>query len=203
MIVIGITGGVASGKSVVAQSLEDLGARAIRADQEGHAVLELAEVQQILRQSWGDDIFRADQTIDRAAIARRVFAPPPDGPRELAFLEQVTHPRIEQRLRALLRDARRAATSERIALDAALLHEAGWAKYCDWILFVDSPEQPRRERAARRGWSAADFAAREAAQWPLERKRRLADVVMTNSGTLPELWEQVTAFWRHLPKPVV
>jgi len=199
MIVIGITGGIASGKSVVTQVLKDWGAAVLDADREGHAVLAMPEVQRALRQRWGDAIWRPDRTLDRSAIAHRVFAPPPDGPRELDFLERITHPRIEARLLMTLENWKQAGQSHRVVLDAALLHEAGWAKYCDWILFVDCPSSQRRARAQKRGWSAAEFAAREAAQGSSAFKRRVADVIIINEGSVQQTKEQIASFWQSLP----
>src|SRR5690242_10742265 len=132
MKVVGLLGGVASGKSLVARQLVDLGAGLLDGDGAGHEVLRLPGVERLVRDRWGDAVFAADGSVDRRALARIVFAPPPDGPRELEHLEQITHPRITQRLReqiAVLAAQRRPAA----VLDAPVMFKAGWNEYCDFI----------------------------------------------------------------------
>jgi dephospho-CoA kinase len=79
------------------------------------------------------------------------------------------------------------------------MFEAGWDRECDIIVFVDSPRELRLQRARQRGWTEANFAAREAAQQTLESKRERADVVLDNSSTLEYLQAQVDKFWQSLP----
>ena len=197
MIVIGVVGGIASGKSLVAQQLAQLGAEVLNADRVGHQVLEEPEVRLALCERFGGSIVDKHGLIDRAAVARIVFAPPPDGPRELEFLEQVTHPRIKERLGQQLQEmAQRGA--EVAVLDAALLLRAGWHTFCDRIVFVDAPGPLRQQRAAERGWDLGQMARREAAQEPLEEKRRRADWVIDNSGPMEHTFSQVHAFWQSL-----
>jgi dephospho-CoA kinase len=197
MRVIGILGGVASGKSLVAKQLQELGAWVLDADRAGHEVLEEPEVRQALRGRWGEEVFHSWGEVDRAAIARIVFGPPPRGPRELSFLEQLTHPRIGARLRRQADDARRQGATA-VVLDAALMLEAGWDDQCDTILFVAAPRSVRLQRARQRGWSEEQFAAREAAQKSLEDKRQRADQTIDNSGTAEQTAEQVCRIWQSL-----
>jgi dephospho-CoA kinase len=199
MITIGLVGGVASGKSHVAQMLVELGAGLLDADRAGHAVLaEDTEVHQALSQQWGDAVFTADGLVDRAAIARRVFREGDAAKQERQFLENLLHPRIGKRLEALrtqFADEGRPAA----VLDAPLLLEAGWRPLCDVLLMVDAPRDLRLQRARQRGWTDAQFSQREAAQWPVADKRRAADVVISNDGSLPDLRQRVLEFWqRHI-----
>ena len=99
---IGIAGGIASGKSFVSEHLKRQGAMVISADEAAHEVLKLEEVKHEARQRWGDAIFAADGQIDRQALGRIVFAPSPDGPLERKYLEQLTHPRIGEIIRRKL-----------------------------------------------------------------------------------------------------
>ena len=85
-----------------------------------------------------------------------------------------------------------------VVIDAALLFEAGWDKLCDKIIFVDAPRDVRLERAVRRGWSAEQFAAREAAQLPPEEKRQRSHIVIRNVRTVESLREVVRLTWRNL-----
>jgi dephospho-CoA kinase len=197
MIVIGITGGVASGKTFVAKQLERLGAVVLDADREGHYVLGLPDVRAALRERWGRAVFRSDGSVDRAAIARRVFARPPEGPPELAFLEALTHPHIRDRISRQLDDFRRQGVPV-VVLDAPLLLKAGWERFCDRILFVEASWESRLARVRGRGWDMSELQGREAAQWPLEVKRDRSDAVVDNSGPVERTIEQVERFWQSL-----
>ncbi len=204
MKTIGLVGGVASGKSRVARMLAELGAGVLDADRTGHAVLaEDADVRAALRQRWDEVVFAADGSVDRAAVGKRVFATDSRGEEDRQFLEGLLHPRIRRRLEAE-RDQFAAEGRAAIVLDAPLLLEAGWGKaLCDIVIFVDAPPEVRLARARGRGWSDAEFARREAAQWPVEEKRRHADVVIQNDGSEEELRQAVDQFWRNwvVPNP--
>lgn len=199
MKTIGLVGGVASGKSLVAKLLVAHGAGLLDADRAGHAVLaEDTVVQELVRERWGGAVFTATGEIDRKAVAAKVFAEGPSARLDREFLEELTHPRIAQRLR---NEAGKFRASGRpaVVLDAALLFEAGWDEMCDMVVFVDSPHETRLARARTRGWSDAEFGRRESAQWSVEDKRRLADYVLNNDGTESELRQAVADFWdRHI-----
>jgi dephospho-CoA kinase len=195
MRVIGILGGVASGKSLVARALADLGAGVLDADRMGHEVLRTAEVEQAVRQRWGPGVFGPDGHVDRARLGAIVFGHSPAAAEERKHLEQLLHPEIGRRLGR--QSERLAADGRRVAvLDAPLLVEAGWNRYCDWLIFVDAPRLLRLARARARGWSETDFAAREGVQESLESKRKHADVIVDNSGSPEETVAQVEQFWR-------
>jgi dephospho-CoA kinase len=198
MIVIGVVGGVASGKSLIADHLRRRGAHVLDGDRLGHDALLEPEVQRALRTEWGDRVFRVDGTVDRGDISRIVFAPPPEGPAALAFLEGLLHPRIGARLRQQIMRQREEKTVPVMVLDAAVMFKAGWDRLCDHILFVDAPRHLRLDRARRRGWSAEQFAAREAVQVPVAEKRRRADIIIDNSGSVSHALQQVDAAWRAL-----
>ena len=198
MIVIGIVGGIASGKSLVSRRLCEMGAEVLDADRIGHEVLREAEVKEAIRARWGESVFDARGEVDRSRVAAIVFADPPAGPRELTYLEQLTHPRIERHLRKTLdRVARRNAGSI-LVLDAALLLEAGWNEFCDKTLFVDAPRSVRLARAQQRGWSETEFEAREAVQASVDWKRAQADIVIDNSSTPEHTYKQLEHIWRSL-----
>jgi dephospho-CoA kinase len=198
MILIGIAGGIASGKSLVSSRFEAWGARLLDADAVGHEVLREQAVKQAIRDRWGDGVLDNRGEIDRAAVARIVFATGPHGQRELRFLENLTHPRIKQRLREQLERWSHEGRTTVAVLDAPLLFKSGWNRECDWIVFVDAPRAVRLARARQRGWTEAEFESREAAQQTLETKRRQADVVIDNSTTLEHLYEQIDRFWLSL-----
>jgi dephospho-CoA kinase len=196
MLILGLSGGIASGKSVVANVLRDLGAAVLDADKAGHAVLREPDVIAALRARWGDVILDQAGQISRRAVAKIVFAAGNDAERK--FLEQLTHPRIESSLKDELEAIRNSPDPPPVvAIDAALLFEAGWDKLCDKILFVDAPRDLRLERAVSRGWSTEQFAAREAAQLPPEEKRSRSHIVIRNARTLENIREVLRLTWRH------
>ncbi len=197
-MLVGIAGGIASGKSVVAERLAHCGAVILDADRAGHQVLGEPVVRQALRERWGEGIFDAEGGIDRKQVARRVFSAPPAGPEELAFLETITHPHIGQQLRRQSDELARQGQTPMAVLDAAVMFKAGWDALCDFILFVECPREKRLARAHLRGWDDAGFAAREASQSPLDEKRRRADFVIDNSTNLENVFEQVDRIWQRL-----
>ena len=145
MHIIGIVGGIASGKSAVSAELESLGAVVLKADQAAHEVINLPEVKESLVTRWGSSILTDSEEIDRRAVAERVFSPEPGSDQELHFLEQTLHPQIRKRFEAeLQRLAQRGVPAA--VLDAPLLLEAGWESLCDAVVFVDSAREKRLER---------------------------------------------------------
>lgn len=197
MPVIGLLGGVASGKSFVARAFGELGAGVLDADRAGHEVLQMPEVKAAARHRWGDSIFDPSGRIDRKQLAKIVFAPPPAGPPEREYLERMTHPEIG---RLLMRQADELESSgcKAAVLDAPLLLEAGWDRFCDTLVFVDVPRSLRLARARERGWSEKEFAVREGAQESLDSKQKRADVVVDNSGSPEQTRAQVRRLWHSL-----
>ncbi len=195
MRIIGITGGVASGKSLAAGQMAHLGAGVLDADRAGHEALRLPQVESAVRQRWGDAVFGPDGHVARASLARIVFAPGAEAERR--YLEQLTHPEIGRLLQRQA-EALAAAGTEIAVLDAALLFEAGWDRWCEKTVYIDAPREARLSRAAARGWSEEDFAAREGAQESLDQKRVRADVIIDNSGPPQRTQAQVEQFWASL-----
>jgi dephospho-CoA kinase len=184
---IGVLGGIASGKSAVARLLAGAEGRWLSADALAHAALLEPEVAAEVRRRFGAEVFGADGQPDRAALARRVFADA-EGRRAL---EALIHPRVRAALAAGI-DAARAAGAPLVCLDVPLLlendAEHGLARACDLLLFVDAPLEQRERRATQtRGWAPGEVLRREAAQWPLENKRALADLVLWNHGEFRDL----------------
>jgi dephospho-CoA kinase len=197
MKIIGLYGGIASGKSVVAEQLAACGAEILNADKIAHEVLRRPEVEAAVRMRWGGAAFDGEGRIDRNRLAELVFAAPPDGPRNRKYLEELTHPEviriIKERLDVLGKSALPAAV-----IDAPLLAEAGLDKLCDKLIFVEAPSELRLQRAMARGWKKEDFAAREDAQKSLDFKRKRADVVIDNSGSPEQTQAQVRRLWQTL-----
>ncbi|MCS7305911.1 MAG: dephospho-CoA kinase [Thermoguttaceae bacterium] len=197
MRIIGLLGGVASGKTLVAQEFARLGAGILDADQAGHQVLRLPHILQAVRARWGQEVLGPDGLVDRSRLAQRVFGPSPQAEQDRLYLQQLTHPEIGQLLRQQAQELAEAGCPAAV-LDAPLLLEVGWDRWCDKLVFVDAPLELRQARALQRGWSAEQFAAREAVQWPLDKKRLRADIIIDNSGSLEHTRRQVLQFWQSL-----
>lgn len=191
--VVGVLGGIASGKSEVARLLAGPQGLVIDADRIAREVLAEPGVQVALVEALGPSV-RGPDGLDRAAVARAAFA----SPAARAALESLTHPLIRARIRASL-DAAIAGQVPRIVLDVPLLLENaaahGLLAECDELVFVDADPAVRDARAvARRGWAPGEVARREAAQLPLAEKRARADHVIRNEGSLEDL-ERAVREW--------
>jgi len=192
-VVIGILGGVASGKSAIANEFKRHGAVVLSADDAAHEVLRFAEVKAQARERWGDSIFGPDGEIDRPALAKIVFAP--TGEQERKFLEELTHARIGQLLAERLETIRGQKNVPAIVLDVPLLYETGWNEFCNVVVYVAAEQSVRQARALCRGWSAEEVARREATQATLGVKRAAADFVIDNSGSLEVSRAQIDQIW--------
>jgi dephospho-CoA kinase len=200
--VIGLIGAIGGGKSRVAALLAARGAMVIDADSTGHRLLEEPSIRDRVIARFGPDIachsggpadneYRG-RRINRQALAAIVFS----DPTALRALEAVLHPLMRQEF---LRIITRAASVDRpaaVVLDAAVLLEAGWQNLCDRVIFVDAPRRLRLERLReQRGWTAETLSAREQAQWPLDQKKRCADLVIANDADLETLERNVDRIW--------
>jgi dephospho-CoA kinase len=190
---VGLTGGVASGKSTVAAVLRELGAVVIDSDQLAREVVEpgtpgLADVVK----EFGDAVLTDDGTLDRAALGAIVFADP-DARRRL---ESILHPLIRQRA-AEIEAAAEPGTL--VVHDIPLLVETGQAGQFDAVLVVDVPVETQVERLLRdRGWSRADAEARVAAQATRQERRDAATYLIDNTGTREDLRDRVTEVFTQL-----
>ena len=201
-VIIGLVGGVASGKSYVAELLENLGALRIDADRLGHEVLLVKEVREHLARIWGPSILTDRGEVDRSQVSKLVFGNSMNAVAGRRQLEAIVHPRI--RSLALDRMAAVRALPEvplAIVIDAPLLIEAGWESLCDFILFIDSPLEDRVQRATARGWTETHFADRENSQIPLDEKRSRATHFLDNRRQAT-MAEQVNHFWMELERCV-
>lgn len=202
MQIIGLVGGVASGKSFVVREFASLGAGVLDADKAGHEALRRADVELAARARWGDAIFTSkrdenETRIERSRLAKIVFAPTPEGRAELKYLEQLTHPHIKDLLGRQLAEFETAGRQVAI-LDAPVMLKTGWNGFCHHIVFVDVPRDIRVSRVRQRGWSDAEFAAREAAQESIDEKRLAADMMVDNSGSAEATRSQVVDLWRQV-----
>ncbi len=187
LVVIGLAGGIGSGKSEVGRILAGLGCVVIDSDREAREALDRPEIRATLVQWWGDKVLSPDGRINRHAVAEIVFGDASQRER----LERLVHP-IVRTARAEIRRRAEAAGARAVVVDAPLLFEAGVDQECDTVLFVDAPRDVRLERVRRtRNWDEAELDRREAAQLPLEEKRRRSASVVVNDGSLEALTPRV------------
>ncbi|USN99981.1 MAG: dephospho-CoA kinase [Phycisphaeraceae bacterium] len=176
--VIGLAGGIGSGKSTVARFLADLGCVVSDSDSEAKACLQQVPVKGLLVERWGGGVVEADGTVSRSAVAKIVFA----DEEERVWLESVIHPRLKSTRVALYERAVQEGAAG-FVIDAPLLFEAGLHAECDAVIFVDCPRAERLRRVSgSRGWDEAELERREKAQLDLDEKRRRSDYLVRNAG---------------------
>jgi dephospho-CoA kinase len=182
--VIGLVGGVGSGKSHLARQLrENHPIEIVEGDAAGHSVLQEAQVKEKIRDVFGAGVFTANGEVDRRQVGRLVFGAAPAQKTARAQLEQIVHPRIREILKGQVARAQARPHVEAVILDAALLLEAGWREFCDAVVFVDAPFDERLARVMQsRGWTRDELRMRDESQFPLEQKRKEAGYVIENSG---------------------
>jgi dephospho-CoA kinase len=194
MKVIGLTGGIGSGKSTVGRLLAEMGAITVDLDRVGHEVLKQANVRERLVGEFGRGILAGKGEIDRARLGRLVF----NDPGALSRLNAIVHPAIDAAVRARLEEHRRQGVKV-VVLEAAALLEAGRGGEFDELWVTAAPEDVALGRLAGRGdLSGEEAAARLRSQLSNEARLRQADVVIDTDCTLDELKQRVAVEWRKL-----
>lgn len=191
---IGLTGGIASGKSTVSAYLVELGAVIIDSDTIAHSVLKRGHpVYRKVIEKFGDDILDENSAIDRSYLGSIIFTDP--GKRK--ELEKITHPHIISEILKKMEDFRQ--KNRIIILDAPLLFEVNLDKIVDqtWVVYVNKKTQMQR-LIDRDKLSLSEAEARIESQLSLEKKRLMADVVIVNMGSIEELKADVLQKWRDL-----
>jgi len=188
--VIGLTGNIATGKSVVRRMLEHLGAYTIDADALSHRVISKgAPGYQPVLEAFGMWLMDKDGQINRGKLGRVVFS----DPEALKQLEGIIHPYVGQAIDILVRRAHQRV----IVVEAIKLLESGLRNQCDSVWVTDAPQEVQVERLMRkRGMSRADALQRVQVQSAQKEKLAAADVVITNKGSYDDLWKQVNDAWR-------
>lgn len=195
MIVIGLTGGIASGKSTVAQILSELGAVVIDADKVGHeAFLPRTEAWRKVVAAFGDGILGQNDEIDRGKLSQIVFRDPGALKRLNRIMHPLMHGIVERRLEELRRQG-----VEVVVLEATLLVEAKWTDLVDQVWVAIAPEAIVIERlVSQKGFTVEQTRARIKSQTPIEQRAKHADVVIENSSDLNALRRRVETLWRKL-----
>jgi dephospho-CoA kinase len=197
-----LLGGVASGKSTVAELLVKRGAVLLDADRMAHAVLEQADVAAQVAEAFGAGVKDDHGRVDRKRLAEVVFR----DPAKLKKLEALVHPHVIASILTRLSELAQPAGRERkvAILDVPLAGEAGLMESVDLRVFVEASEETRRRRAREnRSWSPGELERREARQLPIAEKRAKADVVVRNDGDVAEAEQDVERFWTSVVRPRV
>lgn len=194
--VIGLTGGIGTGKSTVSQMLADLGAVVIDADRVGHQIyLPDMPAWRELVATFGESILAPDRTINRPALGKIVFA----DPEALRTLNRIVHPKLFERMAELIAAQRARGGIPAIVIEAAVLIEANWTPLVDFVWVVVASEAKVIERLAKqRHLSAEQIQARLSAQLSTDERLKHAHVVISNDGSLDAVRAVVQDAWNRL-----
>ncbi|EJW14556.1 dephospho-CoA kinase [Paenibacillus alvei] len=190
---IGLTGGIASGKSTVSRLLVERGALLVDADKIAReVVLPGSPVLEQIAMHFGSDMLLEDGSLNRKRLGELVFA----SETSRKQLESITHPAIRQEIQRQTRQYEQEHPERLVVVDIPLLYESGLAELFDSIVVVYVPRSVQLQRLMERdGWNEKEAEQRLNAQWSMEKKRDLADIVIDNSGSLQDTIMQVDRFW--------
>ena len=186
--IIGILGGIGSGKSTVAALFGELGCAVIDADKIAHELLMVAEIKEKVVILFGDGILDKTGQIDRSKLGQIVFS----DSLKLSELNNILHPPVLARIEQLIIEHKSQSFVKAIVLDISLLAEIGWDKRCDFLIFVDCDEQIRTDRAKKTGdFDEKHLKIRENFQISLDNKEKLSDNIMDNNSDFEALIKRV------------
>ena len=188
-LVVGLIGGIGSGKSLAAEMFCEQGCDVIDADKIGHALLERQDIVAALVDRFGGDILDGDGRIDRQVLGERAFV----DSASIDALNAVIHNPLRLELQRRIAELNHSdPPGGLIVVDAALLLETDWHELCDTLVFVDSPYPQRLQRVSQtRHWPEAELTRRENLQKTLDIKRARADHVLRNNSSVSRLQQQV------------
>jgi len=195
MKVIGLTGGIGSGKSTVSHMLAELGATVLNADEIGHEALNSdSELKREVVTAFGRQILTTRGDIDRNKLGEIVF----DDAQSLSRLNRIMHPRMYDMLKAQLEEHRKQGMRV-VVLEAAILIEANWTSLVDEVWVTAAPESTVIKRLKKRaGLSVPQSLARIYSQMPNEERLKHADVIIDTNCALDELKNRVAKLWQRL-----
>src|SRR6476620_9528527 len=177
--IIGIEGGIGSGKSLVASMMAEMNCLVINSDEMARQAYKDPGVKHTLRQWWGKLVFDPSGEVDRGAVARKVFTMPSERQR----LERLIHPIVNEMREKRMNQAAGDPAVVAFVWDTPLLFETELNKLCDTVVFVEAPPELRVARVReKRGWSREELAERENLQLPLDNKRRMSHDVIVNAA---------------------
>jgi dephospho-CoA kinase len=185
--IIGILGGIASGKSTVASLFGKSGCKVIDADKIAHKILEQKNIKKKIVDLFGKSVLDSTGIIDHRKLAQLVFT----DAEKLLSLNEIIHPLVIEQTEELIKKYNRQDQVKAIVLDMPLLVEIGWAKRCDRLIFIDSSEKTRLDRANKLGYNKNQLKIRENFQISLDNKVALADNVVENNSDFSALVRQI------------
>ena len=192
--IIGILGGIGSGKSTVSAEFAKLGCKVIDADKIAHDMLDEIQVREQVVAILGKDVLNSQGAIDRGKIAEIVFK----DSEKLAGLTKILHPLILKKTEELIEQYNRDNQCKAIVLDMPLLVEVGWEKRCDRLIFVDCDEKIRDNRAKIKGFEKNNLKNREKFQISLDKKKALADNTVNNNSDFSALVRQIAEIFSYI-----
>lgn len=197
-MLLGITGGIASGKTTVSECLERLGCAVIDADRiNSELSAPGGPIWAKIRERFGEEVLLPDGRLDKPKLGKMVF----DDPGKRKILEEISHPLIIQEENRRIERIKKESPEKVIVLEATLLIEAGHHGRVDKLIVVTADKEKRMEWLLReRGMGREEAERRMAAQMPCEEKEKLADYVISNDGTREELMEKAGKFFREIIK---
>lgn len=195
LIKVGLTGGIATGKTTVLRRWQEAGAAAIDADQLAHQTLDpdTPTWQQVVR-VFGNSILNADKTVNRPKLGEIVFG---NEQKRLA-LNRIVHPAVQQMWTQALEQLAREGRAKLVVVSIPLLYEVAAEKQFDCVVVTGCSEQTQLARLASKGLSQSQARARIRAQWPLQLKIDRADFVIWNDGSLQSLLQQADIIWANI-----
>ena len=186
--VIGILGGIASGKSTVAKELEKRGCAVIDADAIAKQFLLDDDIKRQIRTKFGDGVFDGAGLVDKTKLAEAVFA----DRASVEAINAIVHPKVLKRTEELLAQYQNDRRVKAIVLDVPLLLETGWQKRCDKLIFVNCNEPIRLKRASKKGvFDGNQLKKRENFQISLDKKAKISHYMVDNNNGLSELTKQI------------
>ncbi|MCP4594473.1 MAG: dephospho-CoA kinase [bacterium] len=193
--IIGLSGGIGAGKSVVASILKEFGVGVVDSDRIGRVVLDDPGVLSVLRDWWGDSILDSTGGVDRERVGDIVFA----DSRERSRLERLLHPLIARERASLVRQYQADPAVSAVVFDSPLLFETGLSQECDVVWFVAADRAVRTRRvASSRSWTENELDRREKLQKALDYKQASADDMIINNSDIDDLREHVARLLHQL-----
>ncbi|MCF6158616.1 MAG: dephospho-CoA kinase [wastewater metagenome] len=192
--IIGITGGISSGKSTVGRLFASLGAEYIDADEMCHKLILRKEYRDKIIEKFGTTVQDIRNRIDRSRLAEVVFR---DKTR-LDELCNILHPPVIEQIKSKIDTIEKQGRRRAVVIDAALLEESDLSLLCDFIVFVNTGKDQRTARSqVGRRWEKGELEKREHFQMSIEEKKKRADYIIDNNFTIENTSRQVREFWKH------
>ena len=196
MLLIGITGGIGSGKTEVAKVFQKLGAKILSGDEIGKDVVEKnPQLLKKLVKTFGHEILDSKKRLNRKKLGVIAFS----SPSSTKKLNQIVHPFLLKDLKEKIKSLKKKGYKKTLVIDAALIVEWGLQKETDFLIFVDCPKEKRIERLIQqKGYSKKEAEGRIKAQLPESKKRKLADFTIENEGNLRGLRKSAEVLWKEI-----